>query len=136
VVAKGDIQTVDFHPNENGGTRILKGIMVAGKEGEELSWKLEGTAEVKYTLRLVVAPKEEFKEQFAEFNSLPSFEHKEEVTLTTDSMISSREEASWPSPAIAQRRATHTLGSALARHSSESSGNTSTRHGDRESFLP
>jgi hypothetical protein len=47
VVAKSEHQTFDFHPNENGGTRILKGIMVAGKEGEELSWKLEGMAEVK-----------------------------------------------------------------------------------------
>jgi len=136
VVAKSDSQTVDFQPNENGGTRILKGIMVAGKEGEELSWKLEGTAEVKYTLRLIVAPKEDFKEQFAQFTSLPSFEHREEVTLTTDSVISSREEAIQPSPAIAQRRATHTLGTALTRHSSDSSGSISTRHAYRDSFLP
>lgn len=50
MVAKGDIQTVDFHPNENGGTRILKGIMTVGREGEELSWKLEGMAEVKVSI--------------------------------------------------------------------------------------
>jgi hypothetical protein len=56
VVARGDIQTVDFHPNENGGTRILKGIMVAGKEGEELSWKLEGMAEVKVSISATSYP--------------------------------------------------------------------------------
>jgi len=50
VVAKGEIHNVDFQPNDNGGTRILKGIMVAGKEGEELSWKLEGMAEVKVSI--------------------------------------------------------------------------------------
>jgi hypothetical protein len=66
---------------------------------------------------------------------LPSFEHREEVTLTTDSVITSREEASWPSPAIAQRRATHTLGAILTRHSSDSSGSASTRLAYRESYL-
>ena len=50
MVAKGEIHNVDFQPNDNGGTRILKGIMVAGKEGEELSWKLEGMAEVKVSI--------------------------------------------------------------------------------------
>jgi hypothetical protein len=55
VVAKGEIQTVDFHP-KNGGTRILKGIMVAGKEGEELSWKLGGTAEVKVSISATSHP--------------------------------------------------------------------------------
>ena len=50
MIAKGEIQNVDFHPNENGGTRILRGIIVAGKEGEELSWKLEGMAEVKVSI--------------------------------------------------------------------------------------
>ena len=50
MIAKGKIQDVDFQPNENGGTRILKGFMVAGKEGEELSWKLQGRAEVKVSI--------------------------------------------------------------------------------------
>lgn len=50
MIAKGEIQNVGFQPNDNGGTRILKGIMVAGKEGEELSWKLEGMAEVKVSI--------------------------------------------------------------------------------------
>ena len=56
MVAKGEIQNVDFHPNENGGTRILKGIMVAGREGEELSWKLEGMAEVKVSIQALLPP--------------------------------------------------------------------------------
>lgn len=56
VVAKSENQSVDFHPNENGGTRILKGIVVAGREGEELSWKLEGMAEVKVSIWTLLPP--------------------------------------------------------------------------------
>ena len=50
MIAKGEIENVDFQPYENGGTRILKGFMVAGNEGKELSWKLEGRAEVKVSI--------------------------------------------------------------------------------------
>jgi len=56
VVVKGEIQTVQFYPNENGGTRILKGTIVAGREGEELSWRLDGMVEVKVSIWTLPAP--------------------------------------------------------------------------------
>lgn len=60
-----------------------------------------------YSIRLLVAPKEDLKEIFVHFRSLPTFEHREDITVVTDEYSESVEEAKLPnSVSISKRRST------------------------------
>lgn len=86
-------------------------------------------------MRLVVAPKEDFQAQFTQFNSLPTFEHREEVALVTDELFETPEEAKRPNPAMVMKKSgmpggPGVLVRAATTDSSQSGGSTSPGAGD------
>ncbi|CAG8695570.1 6247_t:CDS:2, partial [Acaulospora colombiana] len=68
----------------SGGTLTISGKCLAGMEGQEMSWGVGGVASIKYALRFVISPRADILD-FAGFRErLPTFEHSEEIQLTTD----------------------------------------------------
>ncbi|EKM82854.1 hypothetical protein AGABI1DRAFT_68854 [Agaricus bisporus var. burnettii JB137-S8] len=80
------------------GVWLLRGDIKAGDQGKEVSWILDGVAEVQYVLRVILRPSINL------LGSVPCFKHEEVVKITTDSWgILDRELSSMggtPTPAI------------------------------------
>ncbi|KIM30486.1 hypothetical protein M408DRAFT_328068 [Serendipita vermifera MAFF 305830] len=87
-----------------GSVVTIKGACGAGNRGQEMSWKVDGMASIKYVLRFVVTPTQQAAEFTAFKDTLPTFEHSEEITLTTDAVL---EESEARLPAHEMRHVRH-----------------------------
>ncbi|PVG02561.1 hypothetical protein CPB86DRAFT_697404 [Serendipita vermifera] len=91
IIATGDNDASQFQlgvssdgRRGSGGTLTISGKCSAGMEGQEMSWSVGGVAAVKYALRFVISPRADILD-FAGFRErLPTFEHSEDIQLTTD----------------------------------------------------
>ncbi|KAF8894413.1 hypothetical protein BD779DRAFT_1435077 [Infundibulicybe gibba] len=80
------------------GITLLRGVIQAGTEGRENSWKIDDVAEVQYILRVNVLPSRGL------LSHIPSFRHDQPLQLTTDYWGSLERELSatggMPTPAL------------------------------------
>ncbi|KAF9452844.1 hypothetical protein P691DRAFT_148967 [Macrolepiota fuliginosa MF-IS2] len=92
------VATLRYGREYREGIIFLKGEVQAGDPGKEVSWALDGVAEVQYVLRVTLKPPTNL------IGSIPCFKHEEVLKLTTDSWgILDRELSSTggtPTPAI------------------------------------
>ncbi|KAG8829924.1 hypothetical protein FRC17_005784 [Serendipita sp. 399] len=88
---------------QEGSTSILSGYVRAARSGEEMSWTVKGVATVKYVLRFVVLPNKQLAEFSTFHDTLPHFEHSEEIILTTDSFSTLLNESAASRPAVGLR---------------------------------
>ncbi|CCA66407.1 hypothetical protein PIIN_00093 [Serendipita indica DSM 11827] len=107
-----------------GGTLTIEGTIRAGKTGEEMSWSVDGIVSIKYALRFVVAPAAKVADFPGLREILPTFEHSEDITLTTHdtNALRSLEHASMPAVGLGhQRTRSHTLATTISNLSPQDS---------------
>ncbi|KDQ20141.1 hypothetical protein BOTBODRAFT_41364 [Botryobasidium botryosum FD-172 SS1] len=66
--------------SEEHGLKLFRGAVSGGNEGGEMSWKIDGYAEVKYAIRLIIRPPPEARSLDG---ALPYFTHTQTIQLTT-----------------------------------------------------